>query len=141
MVSPPRFQVVPAGAVDSLGARAVELAGNAGLVLTEEQRLVLHGGLGVRADGGWTAFEVANVQPRHNGKSATLMARLMLALDRGEQAAYTSHRVDSSQEVFRGLVSLVEASPDLSPYLQRVIYSNGKESIWLAPTAPLELRR
>ena len=97
----------------------------------EEQQQVLHGGLGVRADGTWTAFEVVNVQPRQNGKSSTLLARIMLGLALGEQIAYTAHRVDSAQEVFRGLVSLVEASSEIAPLLQRVIYSNGKESIWL----------
>jgi hypothetical protein len=61
----------------------------------------------------------------------------MLALKDGEQVAYTCHRVDSSQEVFRSLVSLVEASPDLAPLLERVIYSNGKESIWLENGSPL----
>ena len=131
MVSPPRFQFVPSGAVTSRGAEAVDLAGNAGLMLSEEQQQVLHGGLGVRVDGGWTALEVVNLQPRQNGKSSTLQARIMLGLSLGEQIAYTAHRVDSAQEVFRGLVSLVEASPELSPLLQRVIYSNGKESIWL----------
>jgi hypothetical protein len=67
-----------------------------------------------------------------NGKSSTLQARIMLALNDGEQVAYTCHRVDSSQEVFRGLVTLVEASPELSPLLARVVYSNGKEAVWLS---------
>ncbi len=132
MVSPPRFQLVPAGAVTSRGAEAVALARNAGLELSEEQQLVLHGGLGVRADGSWAAFEVVNVQPRQNGKSSTLQARILLGLSLGEQIAYTCHRVDSSQEVFRGLVSLVEASPELALLLEKVVYSNGKEAIWLA---------
>ena len=131
MVSPPRFQLVPPGAVASRGTEAVELARDAGLVLSEEQQQVLHGGLGVRADGTWAAFEVVNVQPRQNGKSSTLQARILLGLKLGEQIAYTAHRVDSAQEVFRGLVSLVEASSELAPLLQRVIYSNGKESVWL----------
>jgi hypothetical protein len=131
VVSAPRFQVVPAGAVSSRGAEAVELARNAGLVLDEAQQQILHGGLGVHADGSWAAFEVVNVQPRQNGKSATLMARILLGLSLGEQIAYTAHRVDSAQEIFRGLISLVEASSELAPLLQRVIYSNGKESIWL----------
>jgi hypothetical protein len=132
MVSPPRYRLVPAGAVSSLGSDAVELARNAGLVLSDEQQQVLHGGLGVKADGSWSAFEVVNVQPRQNGKSSTLQARILLGLKLGEQIAYTCHRVDASQEVFRGLVSLVEASPELAPLLEKVVYSNGKEAIWLA---------
>ena len=49
-----------------------------------------------------------------------------------EQIAYTSHRVDSAQETFRGLVALVEASPELAPLLEKVSYANGKEAIVLA---------
>ena len=131
MVSPPRIGIVPAGAVTSRGAEAVELARGAGLVLTAEQQQVLHGGLGVKADGSWAALEVANVQPRQNGKSSTLQARILLALKGGGQVAYTCHRVDSAQEVFRALVTLVEASPELAPQLDKVVYSNGKEAIWL----------
>jgi hypothetical protein len=131
VVSPPRFSLVPAGAVDSRGARAVELARNAGLHLTEEQQAVLHGGLGIRADGTWTAFEVVNIQGRQCGKSATLAARIMLGLELGEQIAYTSHRVDSSQEVFRAVAALVQDSPELSPLLDKVFYGNGKERIEL----------
>lgn len=132
MVSPPRFQVVPSGAVASRGSEAVELARNAGLDLSEEQQLVLHGGLGVRADKSWTALEVANVQPRQNGKSSTLQARIILALGDGEQVAYTCHRV----ELVAGGVPLARLArgglPELAPLLKRVIYSNGKES-WAKP--------
>jgi hypothetical protein len=43
--------------------------------------------------------------------------------------------IDSSQEVFRGLVSLVEASSEIAPLLEKVVYSNGKEAIWLITEA------
>jgi phage terminase large subunit-like protein len=66
-----------------------------------------------------------------NGKSSTLQARILLGLKLAEQIAYTCHRVDSAQEVFRGVVALVEASPELSPLLDKVSYANGKESIRL----------
>ena len=132
VVSAPRFLWVPAGSVRSRGAEAVELARSAGLELSEEQRMVLHAGLGVRADGSWSAFEVALVEPRQNGKSSALQARILLGLKLGEQIAYTSHRVDSAQETFRGLVALVEASPELAPLLDKVSYANGKEAIVLA---------
>lgn len=134
VVVAPRFHVVPA-AVSSRGDEAMALAHNAGLMLSDEQRLVLHGGLGVRGDGTWAAFEVCNIQPRQNGKSSTLMARMLLGLQLGETIAYTCHRVDSAQEVFRGLVALVEASPELGPLVDRVSRANGKEAIWLTTGA------
>ena len=67
VVSAPRFQSVPAGSVGSRGAEAVEVARGAGLELSEEQRMVLHAGLGVRVDGSWSAFEVALIEPRQRG--------------------------------------------------------------------------
>jgi phage terminase large subunit-like protein len=60
-----------------------------------------------------------------------LQARILLGLKRGEAIAYTSHRVDSAQESFRGLVALVEESPVLAPLLEKVSYANGKEAIAL----------
>jgi hypothetical protein len=54
------------GAVSLRADEVVELARAAGLVLTDEQRLVLHGGLGVMGEGSWAAFEVVTVQPRQN---------------------------------------------------------------------------
>ena len=60
-----------------------------------------------------------------------MQARILLGLKLGEQIAYTCHRVDSAQETFRGLVALVEASPELAPLLEKVSYANGKEAIVL----------
>ncbi len=118
--------------MSSRGDEAAELAAASGLNLSEEQRLVLHGGLGVHGDGRYAAFEVATVQPRRTGKSYTLEALILLALKDGKTIAYTSVRVDSAQEVFHDLVALVERSPVLAPLLEKVTYANGKEGIWLS---------
>ena len=128
----PRIQLLPAGVVGSLGGRAVELAADAGLELDEVQRAVLHGALGVCGDDGWAAGEVGLVVPRQNGKTTVLLARILLGLERGEQILYTAHRVDSAAEVFKSLVALVRASPELEPQLTRIMFSNGREAIHLA---------
>ena len=131
VVTAPRIQVVPAGMVGSLGGRAFELAGSAGLLLDEAQRAVLHGALGLQADDGWAADTVGLVVPRQNLKTTVLLARMLLGLDRCEQTLYTAHRVDSAAEVFRALVELVRASPELEPQLARIMFSNGREAIHL----------
>jgi len=123
--------VLPSGAVGSLGDAAAELVHGAGLELDAWQRGVLHGGLGVTADGSWVADEVALVCPRQNGKTALAAARIMLGLERGEQVLYTSHRVDSAGELFALLVALVRASPVLEPLLDKILFSNGREAIHL----------
>ncbi len=54
---------------------AVDLAAVANLELDEWQEYVLRGALGERQDGRWSAFRVALVAPRQNGKNAILEAR------------------------------------------------------------------
>ena len=85
----------------------------------------------MNGDGGWAADEVAVVCPRQNGKTLLAAARLMLGLFHGEEVLYTSHRVDSAAELFNELVGLVRASPELSPLLRRIFFSNGREAIHL----------
>ena len=51
-----------------------------GLHLDPWQQLVLEGACGERADGKWSAFEVAVISPRQNGKNGILEAREIAGL-------------------------------------------------------------
>lgn len=130
----PRIQLVPSGVVSSLGELACSLIENAGRKPDDWQRLVLHGGLGVKADESLAADEVVLNAPRQNGKTVIAAARLMLGLYRGEQCLYTSHRVDSAGELFALMVALVRNSAELEPLLPKtkgggIVFSNGREQI------------
>jgi len=111
----PRFSLVPP-ARSSAGQEVIDLAASAGLFLDAHQQLVLNGALGERRDGRWAAVEVADIEPRQNGKGGTITARQLggLYLFGEELQTYTAHRMDAVKVQFQKLRELIEASPDLS---------------------------
>ena len=128
----PTFRSVPDSAASD-GEKAVELAAGAGLDLDDWQSDFLVDALGRNSDGDWAATEVGLVVPRQNGKGAILEARMLAGLFLfGEQLQiYTSHEVKSSQEIFRRLVGLIEATPDLVDQVDAIRWANGQEAIEL----------
>src|SRR3954467_11750979 len=78
-VQRPRLSSVPAFG-SSAGAEAVELAASVGLTMDPWQARVLHGAVGEREDGRWSAFEVGLLVPRQNGKGSILEARELAGL-------------------------------------------------------------
>ncbi len=128
----PRISHIPP-AVSSTEREATELAELAGLVLDPWQRLVLDGALGERKDGKWSAFEVAVVCSRQNGKGSIIEARELAALflpSLGERfVVHSAHLFDTSLEAFRRLLFLIEETPDLDREVMRVVRSHGEEGI------------
>lgn len=135
----PAYRLVPP-AKSSAGAEAVDLAASAGLILEPHQVNVLHGALGERPDGRWSAFEVGVVEPRQNGKGAIITARELagLYLFGEELQTHTAHRFDTCLEGFRRIRDLIVDTPDLSRRVRKISDSHGQESIELAnPTQRL----
>lgn len=134
----PRVSVSPP-AVSSAGQEAVELAASAGLVLDDWQRHVLDVGLGERADGKWSAFEVGLIVGRQNGKGAILEARELAGLFLfGEQLIlHSAHEFKTAQEAFRRVLSLIQNTPDLDKLVSRVRTSHGEEGVELRTGARL----
>lgn len=128
----PRVSSVPE-AVSSSGVEAIDLAASVGLNLDPWQQLVLQGGCGERADGKWSAFEVAVVCPRQNGKNGILEARELAGLFLfGENLIlHSAHEFKTAQEAFRRVLTLVENSDDLRKKVARVRTSHGEEGIEL----------
>jgi len=118
----PRLLVAP-DAVSSAGAEAVALAADAGLVLDPWQAFALEVGLGERADGKWSAFEVGVVVSRQNGKGALFealaLAKMFLFGD--ELFIYSSHEFKTSREAFRRIGSLIDSDPALSARVLRTV--------------------
>ena len=134
----PRVSSVPE-AVSSSGIEAIDLAASVGLMLDPWQQLVLEGGCGERADGKWSAFEVAVVCPRQNGKNGILEARELAGLFLfGEKLIlHSAHEFKTAQEAFRRVLTLVENSDDLRKKVARVRTSHGEEGIELRDGARL----
>ena len=128
----PTFRSVPDFSVSD-GVKAVELAAGAGLDLDDWQSDFLVDALGRTASGDWSATEVGLVVPRQNGKGAVIEARMLAGLFLfGELLQiYTSHEVKNSQEIFRRLVGLIEATPDLVDQVDAIRWANGQEAIEL----------
>lgn len=99
--SPPR--------VSTLGVEAVDLCAAAGLFLDPWQQFVLDEMLAFRADGKFSAMEVAAVIPRQNGKGACLEARALAGLFLLDERLilFTAHQFKTAREHFRRIVGLV----------------------------------
>jgi hypothetical protein len=76
----PRVLTVPQTRLSSAGQEAIDLAARAGLELDPWQQFVLDQGMSERADGNWSAFEVAVNVPRQNGKGGIIEARELWGL-------------------------------------------------------------
>lgn len=138
----PRFRSVPAGAVSSAGAEAVELAASCGLVLDGWQADVLSDALAEVAresERRWAALEVGLVVPRQNGKGAILEARELAGLFLFDERLilHSAHEFKTAQEAFRRVLALVQSNPDLDKEVLRVRTSHGEEGIELRSGARL----
>lgn len=121
--------------VSSAGQEASELAASAGLFLDPWQRLVLDGALGERADGQWSAFEVALIVSRQNGKGSLIEARELAGLYLfGESLImHTAHEFKTAKDAFYRILSLIEGSAALSKRLAGSYSNNQNVEINLRP--------
>lgn len=93
-----------------------------GLHLDPWQRFALDVGLAESESGDWSAFEVATVVARQNGKGslfeALCLAKLFLFGD--ELIIYSAHEFKTAKEAFRRLSALME-HPALAPRVERQV--------------------
>ncbi len=89
---------------------AIDLAAVAGLELDEWQQDVLRGAMGTRVDRQWSAFEVAVVVTRQNGKGTILEARQLAGLFnlRERLQLHSAHEFKTCFEHFRRVKDLVD---------------------------------
>lgn len=93
----------------------LDLAAIAGINLLPWQQIVLRNALGERRGGKWSAFEVALMVPRQNGKNVITIARQLAGLFLfGEQdAVHTAHKFKTARGAHRDLVRAIERVPEL----------------------------
>lgn len=134
----PRIELVPPY-VSTAGPECVELAASAGLVLDPWQRYVLKGGLGERADGRWSAFEVCVICARQNGKGSLIEARELggLYLFGSRLIIHSAHEFKTAVEGFRRILWLIDNTDDLRKRVRKVTQSHGDEGIELLNGARL----
>ncbi|MCX5112203.1 terminase [Streptomyces sp. NBC_00378] len=129
----PRITTVPSTRLSSSGQEAVELAALAGLKLDPWQQHVLDMGLSERADGSWSAFEVAVNVPRQNGKGGVIEARELAGLFLlGEKLIlHSAHEFKTSIVAFKRIEQLIMGCPDLRKRVLRVRRTTGEEAVEL----------
>lgn len=128
----PRYQTVPP-ARSSAGQEATELIAVAGQPLDPWQSDVMTGGLGERANGKWSATEVAIVMPRQNGKGGCLEAKALhaLFLSGSRLILWSAHEFKTAREGFLRVRDLVNNCDDLRKRVRAVRVSHGEEGIEL----------
>lgn len=112
----PRILFKPPTSLSSAGQDAVDLAASAGLFLDPWQAFALDVGLGERADGKWSAFEVGLIVARQNGKNSVLEARELagLFLFEEELILHSAHEFKTSKEAFTRICRLIQNNPALA---------------------------
>lgn len=125
-----------------VATEAVELAELCGLQLDESQQFTLVTSLGQRADGLWAAFEVADIEPRQNGKGDTIQARELVGLILlGEDLLiHTAHEFATANEAFLRMAAMFQSVPELERRLARIRWANGEQGIELKSGQRLKYR-
>lgn len=139
----PRYRFVPLH-TSTAAQDAIDLMAGVGVDLDECQQRDLRDQMARHGDR-WAATEVADVEPRQNGKNVKLAARQLWGLflnpsDRVQ--THTAHRFDTCLGHFRWVCELIESTPELLALVKDtgggrngrptgIKDSNGKESIEL----------
>ncbi len=128
----PAYDTGPAG-ITSAAAETVELFLSTGQDLDIWQRYVLKQGLQERADGRWSALEVAVICPRQNGKGEIICARQLggLYLFGSKLSLYSAHEFKTSTEMFIRLKDMITNTDDLRKRVRKIWEGHGEEGIEL----------
>jgi hypothetical protein len=138
----PKWHKLPPGRTTSAGTEAVELAASAGLVLDEWQAWWLDHALAERADGDWCAKENVLITGRQSGKNGALAAlELFYLFMLGDPLViHSAHELPTAINHFHFLLSIIDATPDLSRQCKRPTFTNGEQAINLHSGAVLKFR-
>ena len=126
----------------SAGDEVADLSAQAGLILDDEQRLILDVMFAERGNR-WAAREVAVIQPRQNGKTVTFEAACLgdLFLFGGPEKLiiWTAHLFPTANEAFIDLKALIDGAGFLSRRVRRVTEAAGNQGIELINGTRLKL--
>ena len=129
----PAVEHLPEPRGGEIGEQAVELARLAGLDLDPWQAWCLSESLAETDRHEWSAFEVAIIVGRQNGKGSILEARQLagLFLLHERLQVHTAHEFKTGYEHFLRIVQLIESNPDFDARVQRVRRGAGEQAVEL----------
>jgi hypothetical protein len=129
-VSTPRIHT-PLNDLPSKGQELIDLATSLKVDLMEWQKFYLIHSHKVKPDGRWATPLNVCVVARQNGKSFLQQIRILGGLFLWDEPLQigSAHRLATSLEQFRALVSLIEANDSLAKQVKRIRWAHGAEEI------------
>lgn len=129
-VETPRIHT-PLNDLPSLGLELVDLATSIGVEMMPWQKFALIHTHKVKPDGRWATPVNCIVVARQNGKSFLQQVRILggLFLWKEPLQIGSAHRLATSLEQFRQLISLIESNESLSKQVKRIRWAHGAEEI------------
>jgi hypothetical protein len=121
----------PLNDLPSKGFELIDLAAEIGVDLMPWQKFVLEHTHKVKPDGRWATPINTVVVARQSGKSFLMQVRILGGLFLWDEPLQigSAHRLATSLEQFRQLVSLIETSDYLAKQVKRIRWSHGSEEI------------
>jgi phage terminase large subunit-like protein len=131
-VATPRIHS-PLNDLPSKGQEMIDFAAEIGIPMMEWQKFVAIHGHKVKPDGRWHHTEAGLLIARQNGKSTFMMLRILCGMYVwGENLQLSSaHRLTTSLETFRQMVSLIEENPRLASEVKKIRWQHGAEEMEL----------
>ena len=117
----------------SKGQELIDFAAEIGMELMDWQKFVAINAHKVKPDGRWHHSEIGLCLSRQNGKSTLMMLRILTGMfvwGEGLQLA-SAHRLTTSLETFRQIVSLIEQNDKLEKEVKKIRWQHGAEEIEL----------
>ena len=140
LLTPPAHVSVPATRRGSLVEVVDAFAARAGRRLDDEQRFAVDVLTSVDEAGLWAAPVGVILEPRQNGKSAGVLAPIVLSElfdeDYPDRIVWTAHRFKTAREAYLDLRAMVKGTPELDARVERYNDSHGEEGIYLRPRRP-----
>ncbi len=123
----------PLNDLPSKGQEMIDFAAEIGIPLMDWQKFVAIHGHKVKPDGRWHHSEAGLLIARQNGKSTFMMLRILTGMYVwGENLQLSSaHRLTTSLETFRQMVSLIEGNDKLSSEVKKIRWQHGAEEMEL----------
>lgn len=135
----PAYKWVPPY-VETFGDLAAEVGEQLGMVMDDEQRMILDAIFAENEPGSPACFSVGICAPRQNLKTATLeIAALTDIFVLGEPMhAWTAHLFDTARASFEHMCMLIESNDDFRKRCHKPHTANGNESIQLLTGEKIE---
>jgi hypothetical protein len=133
MGSPTPRIFTPLNDLPSRGQEVIDFCKELDIELMPWQKFYFEHALKIRPDGRWAHPIVTTVVSRQSGKSTMMMIRILAGLYLFEEPLQiaSAHRLATSFEQFRTIVSMIEGNEKLAAQVKRIYWSHGAEEIQL----------